>query len=34
VTVVALAVIITLVLQTTTKGWLARRLNLLEGAPE
>jgi potassium/hydrogen antiporter len=34
VTVVALAVIITLVLQATTKGWLARRLSLLEGAPE
>jgi cell volume regulation protein A len=34
VTVVALAVIVTLVLQATIKGWLARRLNLLEGAPE
>ncbi len=31
VTVVALAVIVTLVLQATTKGWLARRLGLLEG---
>ena len=31
VTVVAFAVIVTLVLQTTTKGWLARRLGLLEG---
>ncbi len=30
VTVVALAVIVTLVLQATTKGWLARRLGLLE----
>ena len=34
VTVVALAVIVTLVLQATTKGWLARRLGLLEGTPE
>lgn len=31
-TVVALAVIVTLVLQATTKGWLARRLDLLEEA--
>jgi potassium/hydrogen antiporter len=31
VTVVALAVIVTLVLQATTKAWLARRLDLLEG---
>jgi cell volume regulation protein A len=30
VTVVAFAVIVTLVLQATTKGWLARRLGLLE----
>ena len=33
VTVVALAVILTLVLQATTKGWLARRLELVEEAP-
>lgn len=30
VTVVALAIVVTLVLQATTKGWLARRLGLLE----
>jgi NhaP-type Na+/H+ or K+/H+ antiporter len=29
-TVVALAVIVTLLLQATTKSWLARRLGLLE----
>jgi cell volume regulation protein A len=34
VTVVALAVIVTLVLQATTKGWLARRLGLLDEAAE
>ncbi len=31
VTVVALAIVVTLVLQTTTKAWLAKRLGLLEG---
>ena len=31
VTVVALAIVVTLVLQTTTKAWLAERLGLLEG---
>jgi NhaP-type Na+/H+ or K+/H+ antiporter len=30
VTVVALAIVVTLVLQTTTKAWLAERLGLLE----
>jgi cell volume regulation protein A len=30
VTVVALAIVVTLALQTTTKHWLARRLELLE----
>jgi potassium/hydrogen antiporter len=34
VTVVALSIIVTLVLQATTKGWLAARLNLIEEAPE
>jgi NhaP-type Na+/H+ or K+/H+ antiporter len=34
VTVVALAVVVTLALQTTTKPWLARRLGLLEPADE
>jgi hypothetical protein len=31
VTSVALAIIVTLGLQSTTKRWLAKRLNLLEG---
>ena len=30
VTTVAVAVVVTLTLQATTKGWLARRLDLLE----
>jgi potassium/hydrogen antiporter len=34
VTVVALSIIVTLVLQATTKGWLAARLNLIEEAHE
>jgi cell volume regulation protein A len=33
VTVVALAIVVTLGLQTTTKGWLARRLGLDKGTP-
>ena len=33
VTVVALAIIVTLVLQATTKAWLARRLDLMEEPP-
>jgi potassium/hydrogen antiporter len=33
VTVVAFAIIVTLVFQATTKGWLARRLGLLEESP-
>jgi hypothetical protein len=30
VTTVAMAIVLTLTLQATTKGWLARRLDLLE----
>jgi NhaP-type Na+/H+ or K+/H+ antiporter len=33
VTVVALAIIVTLALQATTKAWLARRLGLEEAQP-
>jgi NhaP-type Na+/H+ or K+/H+ antiporter len=34
VTSVALAIIVTLGLQSTTKRWLAQRLHLLEGDPQ
>jgi cell volume regulation protein A len=33
ITVVALAIVVTLALQSTTKGWLARRLGLTEPEP-